>query len=356
VKLLSATGTNVTVSRSAKDDPRTGATPLVVLTPDAKLTFEDIDRLGGGSTVLVVLPKWHAFPSFEKPGWVIESGLMIEDSVTSILDEVAPKAKVSRELTPLRPAISIDWRETRSLKLDGRLHPGKIASLQTISAPSITAVATTHEGKAVLGLIRRDDHADIYVLSEPDFLNTQGIADIATAGAGLDILNALRSTGDAIVFDVTLNGYVRTRNLMRLAFEPPLLAATLSFVIVAALIAWRAATRQGPTTVRLRALAYGKRILADNSAALVRLTGREHTMAPRYADFIRTIAAQRIGVARDGEDTTSAELDRIAYARGLSGPFSTLAAEAAAAQTGAASLAAARKLHAWTEEIIRATR
>jgi hypothetical protein len=107
---------------------------------------------------------------------------------------------------------------------------------------------------------------------------------------------------------------------------------------------------------RGRALAYGKRILADNSAALIRLAGREHTMAARYADFIRTLVAERIGVARDGSETTSAELDRIAQARGLSSPFSPLAAEAASAQTGPAALAAARKLHTWTEEIIRATR
>jgi hypothetical protein len=312
--------------------------------------------VAGNATVLVVLPKWHAFPSFEKPGWVLESGPMIESSVEGILTDIAPKAKVAREPATMQPAITVDWRQTRSIKLDERLRPGKIASLQTISAPDIVPVAKTHDGKTVLGVIRDDDHADIFVLSEPDFFNTQGIADIATAAAGLDIINALRRDGDAIVFDVTLNGYARTRNLLRLAFEPPLLAATLSFVIVAALIAWRAATRQGPTTVARRALAYGKRILADNSAALVRLTGREHTMAPRYADFVRTIAAERIGVIRDGEETTSTELDRIASARGLSQPFSTLAAEAAAASTPADALAAARKLHAWTEEIIRATR
>jgi hypothetical protein len=108
--------------------------------------------------------------------------------------------------------------------------------------------------------------------------------------------------------------------------------------------------------VKNRALAYGKRILADNSAALIRLAGREHTMAPRYADFVRAIVAERIGVARDGSETTSAELDRVAMARGLSQSFSTLAAEAAAAQNGVDALNAARKLHAWTEEMIRATR
>ena len=361
VRLLRETGASVKVSRGQPSSHEEYGeivivSQLVVLAPDEELSFDDIKRVAGSSTVLIVLPKWHAFPSFKKPGWVIESGPMIETSVEGILAEIAPKAKVSRESATMQPAITVDWRQTRSLKLDERLRPGKIASLQTISAPNIIPVAKTHDGKTVLGVIRNDDHADIFVLSEPDLFNTQGIANIETARAGRDIIDALRRDGDAIVFDVTLNGYARTRNLLRLAFEPPLLAATLSFVIVAALIAWRAATRQGPTITAHRALAYGKRILADNSAALVRLTGREHTMAPRYAEFIRTIAAERIGVGRDGKETTSAELDRIAQARGLSQPFSTLAAEAAAASTAADALAAARKLHAWTEEIIRATR
>lgn len=353
VKLARATGAIVNVTRTPLDFR--DSTRLVVFTPDKTMTFDDIDGLGG-ATILIILPKWLSITDFRKPGWVMQPVATDEYSVADILDELAPNAKITRATGAAAPSITIDWRQTKSVKVENTLRPGKIDSLQTIEAPDITPVAKTKDGKTILGVIRHDEYPDVYILSEPDLLNTHGIADAATARAGLDILNSLRSSGEPITFDVTINGYARSRSLMRLAFEPPLLAATLSFLLVAALIAWRAATRDGPTAVRNRALAYGKRILADNSAALIRLAGREHTMAPRYADFIRAFAAQRIGVARDGSETTSAELDRIAIARGVSQPFSTLAAEAASAQNGPASLAAARKLHAWTEEIIRATR
>ncbi len=353
VKLARATGAIVNIGRTESYGASRSA--LVVLTPDAKLGFDDVNRLGQW-TVLIVLPKWIAIPSFERPGHVMAAPAMSKDRVAELIEEIAPGATVSRETTAQKPVIEIDWRETRSPSIKPPFRPGTIQDLQTISAANITPVAKTKSGKMILGVVRGDDHPDIYILSEPDLLNTQGIADMATAGVGLDLLKALRNDGDTITFDVTLNGYARARNLMRLLFEPPLLAATLSFFLIASLIAWRAATREGPAAVRNRALAYGKRILADNSAALIRLAGREHTMSPRYADFIRAIVAERIGVARDGSETTSAELDRVAAARGLQQPFSTLAAEAAAAQNGPAALAAARKLHAWTEEMIRATR
>ena len=353
VKLLRATGVHVTVSRGEPHSTQ-NMPPLTILTPDTELKFEDVDRLGRDWFVLVVLPKWLEIPSFKKPGWVLEAPPRTESSIAEIVKDLAPKISVSRESTS-SPVIAVDWSKT-PVRMVGALRPGKIETPQTIAAPNLIPIATLKSGKTVLGLIRENNHPDVYILSEPDLLNNQGIADRATAGVGLDLISALAGAKPTITFDVTLNGYQRSRNLLRLAFEPPLLAATLSFIIVAALIAWRAATRHGPTTVRARTLAYGKRILADNSAALVRLAGREHTMAPRYADFMRTLAAERIGVAGDGGETTSAELDHIAHARGLKSTFSTLAAEANAAQTAADALAAARKLHAWTEEIIRATR
>jgi hypothetical protein len=348
VKLARKMGAIVNVSRA--EPGARGAASLVVLTPESEFTFEDVERIAG-PTALVVLPKWLAIPSLTRSGWVGPSVPMATGSVAHILGEISPNAKIAQ---------AVEFRQARTRLPDQTLRPGPITALQTISAPNLTPVATTKDGEMILGVLRTNDRdgaaLEIYVLSEPDLLNTQGIADLDTARVGLELLTLLRAPGAPITFDATLNGYARSRSLLRLAFEPPLLAATLSFVLVAALIAWRAATREGPAAARGRALAYGKRILADNSAALIRLAGREHTMAGRYADFIRTLVAERIGVARDGSETMSAELDRIAQARGLSSPFSPLAAEAASAQTGPAALAAARKLHTWTEEIIRATR
>lgn len=352
VKLARLTGSHVTVSRG---EPGTqSSAPLVVLTPETKLPLTDVERLAH-THALLVLPKWFALPSHQREGWVGDAMPMSPDMLHDVLDEVLPKVAIKRERATLVPELFF----ATNAETPGRqasLHPGKIASLQTMAAPMLIPVIKTKAGDIVLGRVKRDDGPDVFILSDPDFLNTQGIADPGTAKTGLAILNALHQGGEPIAFDVTLNGLARTRDLIRLALEPPLLAATLSLTIVAALIAWSAATRSAPSRRQDRAIALGKQTLADNSAALIRLAGRDHTMAARYADMIRTVTAEETRVAQDGAATTAAELDRIAASRSVKNRYTELAAAAANAQTAEQAVAAARTLHAWTGEMIRATR
>lgn len=352
VKLLKAQGTQVQVSRTG---PTGLSTTLVVLTPQSKVTLEDIERLAH-TNALIVLPKWLPVQSFTRPGWVRESSPYSETTVAEILKDIAPKARIRQETGAAAPALQAEANNAWLTKDPGTLRPGKIAELQTVVAPELIPLVTTKDGKTVLGVVRDREEPAIYVLTEPDLLNNQGIADVATARAGMAMLAALNGDGDPITFDVTLNGFERSRSLLKLALQPPLLAATLSFVIVAAMLAWRAATRSGPTARGKRAIALGKRTLADNSAALIRLAGRDHTMAPRYAQMVRTVVAEQIHVARDASETTNAELDRIAQSRGVPATYSELAAEAAAATTATETLNTARRLHAWTGDMIRATR
>ena len=362
VKLTRLNGAHVTVTR-APPSATASAAPLVVLTPQTKVTQGEIDRLGDTS-VLIVLPKWLAFPSFTHKGWVGEGRTIGPAFAEEVLEEIAPGAKIVQEPVAVRPLLHYDAKAADSPGTAGTMHPGSIKALQSLSGAELTPVVTTVDGKTVLSRLKEketddedfEDHPTVYILSDPDFLNNQGIADLGTARTGLAILSALRKPADPMSFDVTLNGLERTRSLLRLAFEPPLLAATLSLLIVAGLLAWRAAVRSGPAIRGGRAIALGKRTLADNSAALIRLAGRGHTMAPRYADMVRTVVAENIHIARDAHDTTAAELDRIAQSHKLPATYSELAREAAAAQSPAATLTIARKLHAWTGDMIRATR
>ena len=352
VKLARLSGTHVTVSRGEPGEQLSA--PLVVLTPETKLALTDVERLAH-TNALIVLPKWFAMPSFTHKGWVGQAIAMDTSLLADLLDEVLPAAKFKREAATATPSLSF-VADARTPGRTVALHPGKIASLQTISAPTLIPVIRTKSGEIILGRVKRNDDPEVFILSDPDFLNTQGIDDRETAKTGLAILNALHRSDEPIAFDVTLNGLARSRNLIRLALEPPLLAATLSLAIVAALIAWSAATRSAPSKRQDRAIALGKQTLADNSAALIRLAGRDHTMAARYADMVRTVAAEETRVAQDGTETTAAELDRLAASRGVTSGYSELAAAAANAETAEAAVAAARKLHAWTGEIIRATR
>jgi hypothetical protein len=350
VKLLKAEGNHVQVSRKSAL-----STTLVVLTPESEIKLDDIERRAH-TNALIVLPKWLPRPSNTRPGWVRESIPFDEKTIADILKEIAPKAVIKQDTVAAAPTLLSDVNNAWLNKNPGILRPGKIAHLQTVVAPELIPLVTTQDGRTILGVLRNREEPAVYVLTEPDLLNNQGIAELATARAGLALLGALNDQNAPITFDVTLNGFERSRSLLRLAFEPPLLAATLSFVIVAAMLAWRAATRSGPTARGKRAIALGKRTLADNSAALIRLAGRGHTMAPRYAQMVRTVVAEHIHVARDASETTAAELDRIAQSRGVRATYSQLAAEAAAATTASETLNAARRLHAWTGDMIRATR
>ncbi len=191
------------------------------------------------------------------------------------------------------------------------------------------------------------------MLSDPDLLNTQGIADLNTARTGVEILDRLRA-GGAVVFDVSLNGLAHGRSLLKLAFEPPLLGATLCLLAGAIMMGLHAISRFGPAERPATVLALGKRALADNSAALVRMARREPRMAPAYAALTREIAARAVGAPRDlDEAQLDALLDRLGAAHGSESRFSALAAEAAAAKTNAELMSVARRLYQWRGEMTR---
>lgn len=353
VKLLKSLHTPVTIRRT--EPGRNENRYLVVLTPRSQLKPFEVENLGSWRT-LVVLPKWYAAPSFKHKGWVGEGVPQMEVSVADMLVDLSPKLKVKRAKLPAAQSLRYLASEAKFLSSAASVSTGRIENFQTISAPNIEPVLLNQAGETVLGVIRDKDKNDLYVLSEPDLLNNQGISDIITARAGVAILSALKAEGDPITFDVTLNGFLRSRSIMRLAFEPPLLALTLSLVLVSALIAWRAATRDGPAARTGRTLAFGKLTLAENTAALFRLAGREFTMAKRYADLVRSTTAAHIGLSQDSDDVVTGELDRIAVQKHLNSPFSPLASRAAAATTAAEALASAKELQSWKQEIIRATR
>ena len=101
-------------------------------------------------------------------------------------------------------------------------------------------------------------------------------------------------------------------------------------------------------------LALGKRALADNSAALVRMARREPRMAGAYAALTREAAARAVGAPRDlSEAQLDALLDRLGARHGLEDRFSSLAAQAAAAKTNVELTSVARRLFQWRGEMTR---
>lgn len=336
VRLAEATGRNPRIVRSAG---LLDSEDLVVLTPEtgaAELT-EILEQRGPKAT-LVVLPKWLTVRHPLRTGWVRSRGLVPESSAERVLAPAIP-LDVTRRRSSGRWLAGIGADAPAAL----RFVPPRV--IQTVSGKDLHPIIVDASGRAVVAKV--GDRA-LYVLSDPDLLSNQGMADLDQATAALGLLDHLNSTGAAsVIFDVTLNGFGRFPSPLRLAFDPPFLAVTLALALAALLAAVQAMFRFGAVQLPERALAFGKAALIDNAAALVRRAGREAALGPRYADTIRDKAAIAFGApARLREGSLDAYLDNMPRGE----RFSELAEAASKARHRQDMLAAAQALHQWQRE------
>jgi hypothetical protein len=215
-----------------------------------------------------------------------------------------------------------------------------------MSGKGVTPLIATPAGGIVLAKV---GDGNVYVLSEPDLLNNHGMGDERQARAALALLNYLNSTGaDAILFDVTANGLGRSPSPLKLAFDAPFLAVTLTIFAAMLLAAWQALNRFGPVARRERAIAFGKAALVDNSAALIRKAGREAHLGSRYVDVIRerAVALFRLPATLDAQS-----LDERLESLNPHRSFAAAAHSASGAQTRDELLDAAQSLNRWIEEV-----
>jgi hypothetical protein len=96
-------------------------------------------------------------------------------------------------------------------------------------------------------------------------------------------------------------------------------------------------------------VALGAEALTENAAALIRLSGREHRMAARYAELVEARAA-KAAAAPPGQDG-AAYLDGLGRSRPGLARWSGLRAEARAVRTRDALLGLARRMHEWKREV-----
>jgi len=313
---------------------------VLFLTPemgvDAKRLQAAIDGARGRSVVLV-LPKWQAAPDVRHPGWIAEAGLIpVADIAASV---PVPDGPLGLRRRADSPALRV--RDVESERAPVAI--GTIRGLQTLHSAKWTPVMIDQYGDWLVG--RSLDQPNLLVVADPDLLNTQGLTDLNRAQLAMTIVNDLRGQGPA-QFDVSLNGFERSRAVLKLAFEPPFLAATLCAVAAALLMGLHAAARFGAPRTSTGGFALGKRALADNSAALLRLARREPSMAKPYADLTRQAVAQAVAAPRTlDRDALDAALDRLAVKAGRAPSAAELTAEANKVKDIGGLMAVARKLY-----------
>ncbi|MGZ3196568.1 MAG: hypothetical protein ACXWI1_05545 [Croceibacterium sp.] len=370
VQLAAATGRKPAIVRDKRlwtgDD-------LVVATPtDATINLNDIlTARGTKKPTLFVLPKWGVVEDSQHKGWVRTSGLLAPYEPEGVFAPGMVFA-IKRHLDKM-PALRTDGalpsviRFATPAKLQVIERPSKAPTdqkpppIQVSVAPSpedgqpvntfnstyddIVPVITDGSGGIVLGKI-----GNLYILADPDLLDNAAMKQPANAAAALALLDWVNSQGSRSVdFDVVLNGLGSSKSILRLAFDPPILAMTLTLAVMVVLIGIRAAGRFGAPQLRARAIAFGKTALVENGAMLVRKAGKARRLGGRYAAVIRDQAVQTFGVSAR---FSQPEIDR--YLDGLGGavPFTALADAAEAANNDGEMLAAARALHTWKREVV----
>lgn len=337
---------NIVRDQAGLDTPR-----LVVVTPEAYTDPEVLGKLirnRGDNPTLIILPKHQTVPSLKKKGWVQGSGQLSTSSITNILSDVAP-VTVSHNAAKQAERYESDWAPTVTFP-KGRV-------VQTISGARLEPYITSGDGKILLAGVRRqnvtddedDDYTPVYILSDPDVINNLGIGNRQMAYAATSILDELSTDKTQEVnFDVTLNGFEGSRNLLKLAFEPPFLALSICLFIASLMALANGLMRFGPPLGETRAVAPGKGALVANTADLLRQAGIEHEVGGRYAALTRDTAAHALGLPPGmSADVVTERLDRVSR----TGPtFSEVAGGAERASDSYDLLAAARALYHWRKE------
>ncbi|MBE7217647.1 MAG: hypothetical protein INR64_04170 [Caulobacteraceae bacterium] len=352
VRLLNAAGAPTRVSRAA--DPPLAGDPLLVLTPLPSTPVAEVLQLTRGRRALVVPPKWIAADDPKRPGRLLRlgpldphlelrlaQGLLARGSLGG-----APSALVTtRRMAPAMAPGPVGEAAPRTAQL------GMVEALRTFTGAGLQPVVVDDRGQTLLA---RVPDRPVYVLSDADLLDNHGMADLRTARAAVALVGDL-AAGAPVVWDVTLDGIAAkapTKNPLKAMFLPPFLPATLCLFLVGALTALAGRERFGAVEDAGRAYAFGKRALADSTASLISLAGREPRFAPRYAELARAEAIAAAGLAPLGRDAQDAALDRLGERRGVGG-WSRVrdAAQGVASVRGL--MASARRTWTWRRGMTR---
>lgn len=309
-KLLEADGQTVNVSRLTSTLEYTDG--LLVLTlPRFGLSraAEEIDLGYVSEPALYVLPKWYGFPDRENPNWQKDTELMDTRSVESVARDFDSDLKVWRLRNPGRIRTPFG---TQTPKFEHKMQVIESDSLESfISMPGGTLVA-------------KWPGREVYILSDPDLLNTFGLARRENARMTLGLIDYLKDyPSQPVVLDATLHGFERSESLLRAIFDVPFLGATMIAFATVLLIGWSAFIRFGPPATEERPLSFGKKALAESSAGLISMARREGQMAPNYAQTVQRDLAKQLGLPPStSEEAFARTANRIAEQKNLSSSWS----------------------------------
>lgn len=358
---------------------------VLVLAPahvtDLAQLARNVDTHRHFGPAIVIMPKWIQVGEAQEVTAGTDKGEMVAP-----LDPRAPQwpgwhDEITLDLYPMRDGpVPGGWQ---GLGVKGRL-PFTDRVISATGDDLVPLVEDTFTGRILAAYIadggnyprlraaagtlghapRRGAGQDLYPLIlvfEPDLLNNWGFSHIeASQLAERMIDSALDGQERRVVFDRTITGFASRppmpqRNLLKEAFRPPFLAATICLILAAMVAFWRALNRFGPPLLVTRSIAFGKRALVANAAGLIQRARRLHLLGPPYADATRDRLVRALALpARLEPAQAEAAIDRALAVRAPQAePFSTAAARLRAARRPLDLLRAARLIHSLERTLTR---
>ncbi|MCR9079181.1 MAG: DUF4350 domain-containing protein [Hyphomonadaceae bacterium] len=309
VKLLEADGQTVTVSRLASSLEYSDGLLVLTIPRHGMSRAPEFDLESVSEPALYILPKWSGFADREKPSWQKDTDLLDRESVASIAQAFDSDMTIWRLRNPGRVRTPF-----------GSQRPTFEHQMQVLESDSLEAIISTPGG----ALLAKIPGRDVYILSDPDLVNTFGLARSENARMALGLVDWLKYFPDqAVTFDATIHGFERSESLLRAIFDVPFLGATMIALATMVLITWGAFIRFGPPTREDRIFAFGKKALAESSAGLISMARRESQMAPGYAQTVQRDLMKRLGLPPHTSPEAFAQTaDRIAKQKDLSSNWS----------------------------------
>lgn len=366
-----------------QNDAMLGEAGLLVLTPPHKPDLnnmrEMIARHRRFGPVMVILPKWKEMGAPQ----VVPSGEHKGQQVTQ-LDAKVPQwpgwyDEITLDLYPMGDGPQPG--EWRGLGVKGAV-PDTTAVLSGEGDDLVPLVVDTYSERTLAGYINDGgdypalrDVADyefdpsegvegsesypLVMVFEPDLVNNYGFSKRESSVLAEKLIRAtLGKQGKRLMFDLTLNGYAappQGPSLIKQAFKPPFLAATICLILAVMVAFWRALHRFGPPLLAARSIAFGKRALVANAAGLIQRARRLHLLGPPYADAARERLARALALpVRLDPHEAELAIDRALAVRSPgTEPFSNVAARLRGASRPADLIAAARQIHALERTLMR---
>ena len=305
------------------------------------------ERMLRAERTIVVLPKWRGRPSRANRRWVGAVGLLSRDTVTQVLSQIDPGARVVR------------------LGRRVNVYPNRFGAKPDLPVPQLIRSRVlqplVEAPEGMLAGVRIIDGKRVLVIADPDLLSNHGLGRGGNARVAVGLVNAFRPRGGPVVFDTALHGAEKKPSLVRSLFELPFAVGPAGGIAALIVLRWAGVGRFGAPRRAGPVFESGKVTLIDNGTRLLRFGGHQREILDRYRRAVLAVVTARVhapaGAQSDGGAARAAWLDRVGGARGAAERWSALAAHVdELVRDSKASdrrlVDAARRLERWKREMV----